>query len=362
MTPVMRLRRPPPWRLLLPSAVLWVGGLSAVADEAAFNAQLIARNRASIAEMDRAYRELTDQVNQRFDLDYRALDRLFRDRYREYHGKLSIIEGIQDPQRRDQEYRALQAPFRSPEAQRYLEARLFLEHEFNRNHLLKASRLQVCEEILEALMTRDPLLRYFFRSAEYQERHGLLLTHVAWGLPEGTAALTRPLDAYTMFADRTRMPVLITVSPKAFDSLAYLRSVMVHELNHVLLEKEPIAAELGRMSTAAGHLPLQPSPARYARYFTRRYGRSAAQQYHLMHEYYAFAAQSLYDDQAQRSAEERLSAEDRRYIETLRQWVYDQLSPQHRAFLQRHPDPPIAAYLSLEAQASAPPRPAEPTP
>lgn len=329
--------------LLCVSGWLWCS--LAAAGPRQMDEELVVRNAVAFAEFQVVYLKVVQRVNERFGIDYLALDRLYDPLYREYHDKRAIVAAIQDEQTRMRELSALEERFQTPEARRYMEARLFLDNELDREHLLKARRLQACEEILEALIASDPLLRHCFHSPEFQGRYGLLLKRAVWGLPEGLSATAKPLGPYTMFADRTRMPMLISVSPKAFGSLPYLRSTLIHELNHVLLDKEPPYAGLQRMPQSAPKTTAPPPSRRYARYFMTRHGRSASYQYYVIQEYYSFVAQLLYDDRVRADPHRRLAPEERRYTEQLRDWAFEQLSPEQQAFIQRHPEPPLAPYL-----------------
>jgi hypothetical protein len=137
------------------------------------------------------------------------------------------------------------------------------------------------------------------------------------------------------------------VSPIAFTSLAFLQSILIHEINHVLLGKTPPFAA---MSPDAPATPSQgrsfaPPPDLYAVFFNLRHARTPGYQYHLLHEYYSFRAQLLYDDLTPSSPYYRLPPSDRRSIERLCAWSFSELNESHQAIVRQHPDPPIAAYL-----------------
>ena len=335
----------------LGTGLLLAGGTRAAETED-LDAQLAQRHALVFAEFQTAYRAVVEKVNQRFGIDYAKLDEAYHAWCEEYQRRLSAIEAVPDEARRQREKRALEASLAS-EALQYLEAKLYLDNELDRDHLLKARRLQGCEEILDMLTARDPLLRRFFHSPDYQRRYGLLLTRMVWALAEGASAWTKPLDTYTMFTDRTRMPFLITVSPTAFTSLAFLRSILLHEITHVLLCKGTLLAGLERPSSLKDSIPTQPTPSRYSLLFTLRYGHTPSYQYHLLQEYYAFSAQLLYDELAPPNAQRRLSPADRAQIERLRDWTYGELSDRHKAFVTAHPDSPIVSYIRASAQSGS---------
>ncbi len=340
------------------SLLLWCSGLAwvLVAEAASqdLGAQLARRTAAIFEEFQTAYQRAIHQVDQRLGIDYRALDGRFGASYREWREKRAIIASMHDEAARQQARQRLDGIFHTPEALQYLEGRLVLENLLESDHRLKARRLQGCDEILEALIASDPLFRYFFHSPEYQRRYGLLLKRVVWASAEGTSAATRPLETYTMFADRRRLPILIMITPAAFKSLPFLRSILIHELNHVVLYKEPLGAVSEPIASDAGALPSPPPATPYSRSFMKRHGGSNDYQQHLIHEYYAFTAQLLYDDRAASDSQQPLAPEDRWHIEHLRQWTFQQLSPPARAFVQQHPEPPVMAYVSGKKLAREP--------
>ena len=325
----------------------WLAGLAAVAFAAPgdSNQQLAARIEAVHRDYQTAYRAVVGRINQQLGLDYDALDRAYQTQYRAYRLKLGLVEQMEDAAARRRAKEQLETFFKNPECVRYAEARAVLENELERDHLLRARSLSAYEEILDGLIAGDPLLRNFFQSPGYADARGLLLKRMVWELEGGASAMTVPLNTYAVFADRARTPYLIKVTPVAFDSLAFLRSILVHELNHVLLEKEPLLAGLPRSASVLDNTPGRPTQEPYSWFFNLRHGGTSTYQRALLHEYYGFTAQLLYDDQAPRDVYYRLTPEVRRHIESLAQWAYSELSPASRQFVRRHPRPPIDAYV-----------------
>jgi len=331
-------------RLLLCSGLLLVLH-AAIAHAADLDQQLAERIRHVQADYDAGRQLAIRRVNQSLHIDYAALadrfeaqDRLYRDQQilREQTDRLADSSPPSPPPG---------DMVNSPDYRRYAEARILLDQTLERDHLLRARCLQAYEDILDVLIDRDPLFSHFFRSSEYQRRHGLLFTRAVWDLFAGESASTVPLSTHTVFADRSQMPFVINVSPAAFSSLAFLRSILIHEINHVLLYKAPIFADVERPSAFPDSRPTQPLPGWYSLWFNLKYGRTPTFQYHLLHEYYSFRAQQLYDDAAPRTPYRRLSPSDRAYIDQLATWAAGELSAQSRALVQHHPDPPMAAYL-----------------
>lgn len=330
--------------LLLACSGLWLVPAAVAAED--LNPRLTAQLQLVQVERDAVRQAVIRQIDRQLGIRYEALERLYWDRERLYRQQLAIVgpppPGSPSPPRVQQ-----QDPlFAAPEYRWYTEARLLLDNELVRNHFLKAKSLHAYDDILQALIDEEPLFHHLFRSPEARGRYGLLLTQVVWELPGAESASTKPLDAYTIFADRTQMPFLINVSSVAFTSLAFLRSIVVHELNHVLLYKHPRSTALEQMAPGQGtRVPTQPIPSSYSLFFNRRYGRTPHYQYHLLHEYYSFKAQLLYDDLAPASPYYRLSGADRRHIEHLYEWAWRELDERHRAFVEQYPDPPVVAYL-----------------
>ncbi|MDP3723895.1 MAG: hypothetical protein Q8R91_10470 [Candidatus Omnitrophota bacterium] len=330
--------------LLLVSSGLWLVPAAAAADS--LNRQLAAQLQLVHVERDAVRQAIIRRLDQQLGIRYDALERLYGDRERLYRRQLSIAGSSPSGSPSPPRIQPLDPLFAIPEYRWYTEARLLLDHQMVRNHFLQAKSLHAYEEILEALIDEEPIFRHLFRSPEARRQYGLLLTQVVWELPGAESASTRPLDAYTVFADRTQMPFLIRLSATAFTSLAFLRSIVVHELNHVLLYKQPRITALEQMAPQHGsRAPTQPIPSPYSLSFNRRYGRTPHYQYHLLHEYYSFKAQLLYDDLAPVSPYYRLSGADRQHIERLYEWAWRELDERHRAFVEREPDPPVVAYL-----------------
>lgn len=309
------------------------------------NLQLAERIRTAQADYLSARQAILQQINESFNIDYEALYRRYDARDREYRQQSAVVERIQDGPAKQRELEKLRAEFESPEYLRYAEAKLVLENELERNHLLRAASLQAYEEILDALINSDPILEYFFHSAEYRGSGGLLLKRVVWELSGGKSSSALPLTTYTVFADRTRTPFLIKVSPAAFSSLSFLRSIVLHELNHVLLYREPMFAGLDRPSSTDDSQPTKLSSSKYSLFFNLQYGGTTDYQYHLVHEYYAFKTQLLYDALAPDDPYHRLSPADRTHIEHLYEWSLGQLSGQFKAFVEEHPEPPLLPYI-----------------
>lgn len=309
------------------------------------NQRLTERMHAAQTEYLAARHAILRHLNERFGIDYEALFRRHDARDREYRQQLAAVEKIQDDGAKQQEREKLRAAFESPEYLQYADARLVLENELERHHLLRAKSLQAYEEILDDLINSDPIFAYFFHSAEYRAKGGLLLTRVVWELSGGKSSSAHPLTTYTVFADRTRTPFLIRVSPAAFSSLSFLRSIVLHELNHVLLYRDPLFAGLDHPSSLEENQPTRLSSSKYSLFFNLQYGGTTDYQYHLVHEYYAFKTQLLYDDLAPRNPYYRLLPADRTHIEHLYEWALGQLSGQYTTFIQEHPDPPLVPYL-----------------
>lgn len=314
---------------LLVGGLLWLDALPAVA-ESNSPLQLAQRIQAVHAQYQAERQMIILRINRSYGIDYEALHRVYQ--ARAFFSRQKSQKGPEDPL-----------------YQQYVEARLVLENELERDHLLKARCLDAYEKILEDLIRSDPLLTHFFDSPEYRQHHGLLLKRVVWEISQAEAASTKALDAYTVFSDRRQTPFLIKVGPTAFTSLSYLRSILVHELNHVLIYKEPrfesLFAELERFSSKGENVPQRTPPGIYGLFFNLRYGRTPVYQYYLLHEYYSFRAQLLYDETAPDDPHRRLSSEDRRQIERLADWAYGELNARNKEFVKKNPYPPMQEYI-----------------
>ena len=327
---------------------LWCSGwlaVSAIAEGADINQQLADRIRHVQADYEAGRQAAIRRLNQSLGIDYVALAHRFEEQDRLFREQEALRQQTNAAHPSQTASLAPVGPAASPEYLRYTEARLMLDNDLERNHLLRARCLQAYEAILDDLLNTDPLLRDVLRSPESTSRYGLVFTRAVWELFAGESASTIPLNTYTVFADRSRMPFVINVSPAAFTSLAFLRSILLHEINHVLLYKEPLFADLERSSSFHESHPTQPIPGWYSLWFNLQYARTPGFQYHLLHEYYSFKAQRLYDEVAPQTPYHRLLPNDRAYIDQLFVWAARELSEESQALVARHPDPPLAAYI-----------------
>lgn len=328
--------------------LILAGTTGAFADGSA--EQLAKRISLVQLEYDTARRALTGTINQSFSIDYDSLHLRYQDHERDYRQRLAIVEKIEDRDMKQAEMEKLKAEFTSPEYFRYAEARLYLDNELERDHVLRARSLQAYEEILDDLITQDPLLDHFFRSPEFRKDRGLILKRVVWEFQPGVSATTVPINAYSVFADRARTPFLIKLFPVAFTSVVSLRSILIHELNHVLLYTETPAMGMEQLSSLDEKVPLKPIPNLYSMFFSLRHGKTPYYQYHLLHEYYSFKAQIVYDDMAPPDPYFRLSAKARKNIEDLCEWAYSELSGWNKEFVKKHPDPPMTSIIQRFTQ------------
>jgi hypothetical protein len=166
-----------------------------------------------------------------------------------------------------------------------------------------------------------------------------------WELSGSKSSSAQPVTTYAVFADRVHTPFLIKVSPPAFSSLSFLRSIVIHELNHVLLYREPMFEGLDRPSSLDASQPTKLSSSKYSLFFNLQYGGTSEYQYHLVHEYYAFKTQLLYDDLAPNTPYYHLMPADRTHIEHLYEWSLGQLSEEYKAFVKEYPDPPLLPHI-----------------
>jgi hypothetical protein len=160
---------------LLCSACLVAPRPAAAAD---INQQLTERIEAVQAEHRAARQTMIRQINQRFGIDYEALHRHFQDDDRVLRGQRAIVARVHPDIAIRRERAKAEAILTSPDYRQYANARLVLDNELERNHLLRARGLQAYEGILDDVIKTDPLLTYFFRSSDAQERFGLLLSRV----------------------------------------------------------------------------------------------------------------------------------------------------------------------------------------
>lgn len=284
---------------------------------------------------------LAREIGRRFQMDFVQASKQYQEKRKELLQKTALLSKMGDLKQRNLELAELQASFQDPSFQRFLEASYAFENEMQKDHVFVGEMLARLEEILRLVIQQDPLFSYVFESKEFRERHGLLLKRVVWSIEAGMEvfAQTAPLDVYTVFADPAKAPMLVRFSSGAFQSVSFLRSVAIHELCHIYFYKE--LAGMEKFMGIAKALP-QPSSGHTA---GSKNLLSPAYQYFLVHEYYGFKTQLLFDEKFSGTSSYRLDAETVKYVGKMKDWTFSQLNERNRRFVEENPVPPVIHWI-----------------
>lgn len=215
------------------------------------------------------------------------------------------------------------------------------QNNLEKDHGFIGAMLEKFETILDRLISEDPFFRALIKSPEYQNQWGLILTRVVWQseLGRDISGETVQLKNYSPFADPSKAPMLIKLTPLAFTSLPFLRSILLHELNHVCFFKDPRFSDPRRFQGAA----LQSSKGVMRHYFSRLDPRDPSYQFYLIHEYYSFKSQLLFDEQMEPIF--RLDPLSKARFEKMMEWTYAQMNAPNQKFVKLNPLPPISVQL-----------------
>ena len=290
------------------------------------------------------YRVIEDQVNQMFGINFSELKKQYEVKMNEINMKMSIIEKIDNPIEKDIKTKELQNEYQDPELYKYIEANSFYENEIEKDHMFVGELLDRLEKILETVVQKDPIFKYAYYSGEFKSHYGLVLKRVVWSSTtlQNVSAETSPINVHSVFGDKTKIPALIKYTPIAFFNLAFLRSIVIHELNHACFYKDPGFSDVTQFSGGA----TEKAEGNATHYFKSLNPYNPTYQYHLIHEYYSFKTQLIFDSLAENTPYFRLDAANKQNTENMLNWTYSQFNDSNKKFVADHPDPPIMKIIN----------------
>jgi hypothetical protein len=285
------------------------------------------------------FREVQPYINKLFGINFLEYKQNYQAQIEQLTSKISLIEEIPDSQEKERLFRMLKKEYEDKELFRYLEVHLYLQNEIAKDHLFAGKYLAELERIVEEVIQKDNLFRYVFNSKEFQNRNGLILTRVVWQISasRNVSMDTQPLNLHAVFADKSKTPVLIRITPLAFHSLAFLRSLLIHELNHAYMFRDPIFSNVERFSGEA----IAPAKGKFTHYFKILNPTSPSYQYYLIHEYYGLKAQLMFDGIVEEEPFYKLDEKNKKNIEEMLTWVYSQLNVRNKKFVESNPTPSV---------------------
>ncbi len=283
------------------------------------------------------------QVNAQLGVDYAELYGVFQAKMRELKMKESMISRSPDAAERKTLRAVLRGEYQDPKLYKFLEAHSAFENEIENDHQFLGEYLSRLNSILENLIEQDPLLQYAFESSEFRQQYGTVLRRVVWRATQlkGVSAETVPLNVHSMFANKAKIPILIRLTPAAFSSLSYLRSTLLHELEHAIFYKDRRFSDAKQFAGGA----TQPADGPFAHYFTSLDPVDPTYQYHLIQEYYSFKAQVLFQEKVGERRHYALKASDRARITSMLEWTQSQLNAKNASFIAAHPTPPVVPLI-----------------
>ena len=89
----------------------------------------------------------------------------------------------------------------------------------------------------------------------------------------------------------------------------------------------------------------QAAQGSFSHYFMQLNPTNPSYQFYLIHEYYSFKAQILFDDKMA-PAGLKLDPANKEYFQKNMEWTHSQLSAKNKEFVQQHPDPSILVWLN----------------
>lgn len=290
------------------------------------------------------YRQIENGVNARFKIRYSKLMKEYEAAAQEFNQKFSFLSQIPDPLERGRKIELLKKQYQNRGLQRYIEAYYYFQNELEEDHLFMGKLLENLEEILNLVLQKDPVFRETFFSEKFQEHYGLLLKRVVWSsqMLKDVSSETVPLNVHSVFGNKSKIPILVKITPQAFNSLAFLRSILVHELNHFYLFKDPKFADATPFEGAA----LKAAEGPFSHYFTSLNPADPSYQYHLIHEFYSLKSQLLFDQRVPANYYFRLDSGNKERVENMFAWTYQQLNIPNQNFVKNHPDPPVLPLIN----------------
>ena len=289
------------------------------------------------------YKAIVDKVNQTFGIDFTELMKTYQEKTKELDSKRAMITQIPDPVERNQQMESLKKLYQDERFAKYLEAYYFYENEMQKEHAFMGEFLTRLERILDEVIEPDPLFNYVFNSPEFKKEHGLVLKRVVWPTDtlKDVSAETLPLEVHSIFADASKTPILLKVTLAAFHSLAFLRSILIHETCHIYFYKQSALEGIEKFSGGA----VAPALGAFTHYFKNMNPFSPSYQYYLIHEYYGFRTQVLFDERFKDRPFFKLDPENRKYVEKMLEWTRSQLNENNKKFVEKNPDPPIVKLM-----------------
>jgi len=285
------------------------------------------------------YQVVKGQVSELFGIDISEYKRAHQSEINQLNLKISLIEKIEDSKERERRLQMLEKEYEDSDLFQYLEAYYYLQNEMAKDHLFVGRYLSTLEKLTELLIQKDPIFQYAFLSKEARARQGLILTRVVWqiGIAHNVCIVTEPLNLHSVFANKAKIPMLIRITPFAFHSLAYIRSLLLHELNHVYMYRDPVFSDAKRFGGKA----IARAKGRFTHYFKSLNPISPSYQYHLIHEYYSFKSQLMFDEIIEDDPFYRLDPTNRKNIKQMFDWTYSQLNKANKKFVDANPIPPV---------------------
>lgn len=285
------------------------------------------------------YQVVEQEVSKLFGIDISEYKRTHQSQIDQLNLKMSLIEKIEDPEEEKKHFRILEKEYENSDLFQYLEAYYYLQNDMEKDHLFVGKYLTILEKLTDLVIKKDPIFQYAFLSKEYQKDQGLILTRVVWqiAISRNVCIATQPLNLHSVFANKTKIPMLIRITPTAFYSLSYLRSLLVHELNHVYMYRDPILSDTKRFGGKA----IARAKGKFTHYFKSMNPVNPSYQYHLIHEYYSLKSQLMFDEVVGEDPFYRLDEGNRKNIEQMLSWTYSQLNKDNKEFVKANPIPPV---------------------
>jgi len=293
------------------------------------------------------YHEIARSVGKKYAIDYIAYDRKHKIPMMEFNHKASMIDFMKDNPKKYSEMKKLRLEYMQSEGLLYSQASKDLLKTIEQDENLLDGYLSMLREALDLLIEVDPMFQYVFSTHQGKKKWGTLLKRVVRSseFNRRIPAQTAPLKVQTVFGKPSKVPIMIKFSPEAFESLAFLRATLIHELNRAYFQQGPYLKSAG----ASGANKNDPHFTFMRHYLKVVTPHKQPYQHQLIQEYYGLSSQLFWHALVKTRPGKgfQLSPEHIKRIKKTIKWTHSKMSVSSLRFVKHHPEPPIFRLIQF---------------
>ncbi len=318
--------------------LLWMAGAQSAASPKLVDQDTSQLLSEAQALYNQKFKETENLILLRYKIQYSEYISKYQDQLLLYRDREAQVYKEKNRSLRITLLKKLQQDFPDAEMKKAAEIFYVFQNEMERDHAFTGNFLSKLEKVLEKVIQEDDFFRWIFVSSEFRNRYGLVLREVVWQIEQGSdlSGQTVPLNVHSFFLDNSKTPILVKLSPQAFKSLPFLRSILMHEANHVLMFKHPLFRNAEIFSGPA----VRPAEGPYSHYFSKLNPSDMLYQFYLVHEYYGFQTQLLMSEVCGKDPKCRLEDRHQVYFQKALEWTFHELNSSNQGFVKKHPEPP----------------------